>query len=474
MVIVVLGAMSFYGLQKTIRPSAKRVVEDTLVDASRLVATLVASDVKELITTGHSPNLQNTLAQFDKTALNQGFVAWYDQKQHSQFHLYITDNQGVVIYDSLDKSVGKDFSKWNDVYLTLQGKYGARSSDVGGASVMYVASPIYDGKALLGVVSVGKPTHGLTPYIDASRDEFIKILVGAVATALIVSALLAMWFRYSIFAVVRFTNSLAKTKKPHFYLGRELNEMTDSIGQMKDTLENRAYVSEFVHTLTHELKSPLSAIRASSELLADEIGDDDRLMFANLIHEQSLRMTALIDRLLNIAKLEQPSFELNLQVIDLQEFCQNLLANFSAQIAQKSLTVQIVGDGKLTGDKFWLGQALSNLLDNAVTHAKSVVLIILKNQEIIIANDSKPLPDFVIKRAFERYFSFNAENTNVGSDKKGTGLGLPLVAMVAEKHGGVATFTQMSGAELIKIKQNQEIGEVLGEVENWVVVDIKI
>ncbi|WP_227525996.1 hypothetical protein [Psychrobacter sp. FDAARGOS_221] len=73
---------------------------------------------------------------------------------------------------------------------------------------------------------------------------------------LIMAGLVAWWLRQSTLLVTRYTQSLAQdTKKPYFYLGRELNELTDTIESMKHRLENRAYVTDYVHTLTHELKA---------------------------------------------------------------------------------------------------------------------------------------------------------------------------------------------------------------------------
>lgn len=472
LVVLVLGAMSFYGINKTIRPSAKRVVEDTLVDASKLVALLIADDVDKLIKTGKSDIITKELAKLD-TALLKSSVpnekVWYDNKTSSQFHLYITDKDGVVIYDSMDKSVGQDFSRWNDVYLTLHGMYGARSTDVYGSSVMYVASPIIKDEKLIGVVSIGKPTRSLLPYLHASQRELIKILITAMLVALVVSALVAMWFRHSLSLVVGFTDNLAKKSRPHFYLGRELNALTTSIAQMKDTLENRAYVAEYVHTLTHELKSPLSAITASSELLIDDIAESDRRAFAMLIGEQAGRMTTLIDRLLTLARLEQPTFELDVQEVDLYTFCQDLIAQNQTKFLQKSLDVALIGHAKIQGDVFWLGQAIDNLLENATAHAISFVLVVLDERRVMVVNDCELLPDFVVHRAFERYFSMS-------HDKKGVGLGLPLVASVAEKHGGTVGFGQMSLDKFIKTLPahlaSQIPNTLLSHEQNLVVVQM--
>lgn len=429
--IAFIGLISFYALQKTIRPSAKRVVEDTLVDTSRLLAALVADDVAQALdSSNHNPpklrlNFQNT---------DQHTPLWYDKKTISQFHLYITNAQGVVIYDSFGRSLGADFSRWNDVYLTLKGKYGARSSDDGtGSSVMYVASPIvYDDK-LIGVLSVGKPTNTLTPYLDVSRRELGKILLQSMLFSLGIALLIAMWLRHSIEHINRYTQSLANAMPPYFYLANELNELVANIKTMKDTIENRAYVSEYVHTLTHELKSPLAAIRASSELLGEEMQPNERAYFSRLIGDQTMRLSLLIDKLLMLAKLEQPTFVPTFQSVYPEQIASDCLDNQAAQIDQKNLLIfkDKIHKSPIQADAFWLNQAIQNLVDNAITHSSSFVAVFRSEQSLWIINDSTVLPDYVLKRAFERYFSFYQDNQT-----KGTGLGLPLVAQVMQHHKG--------------------------------------
>lgn len=444
--IVLIGTTSFYALQKTIRPSAKRVVEDTLADTSRLLAQVLADDVADFLQDPSTPLTIN----FYK---NQPEFVWYDKKTASQFHLYITDWQGVVLYDSWGVSVGEDFSQWNDVYLTLQGKYGARSTQVDGASVMYVASPIIYHHQTIGVVSVGKPTTTLAPYLQASEKELIKILVQSTLFSLIVALFIAMWFRHSIDSINRYTQSLASSKPPHFYLAYELNALTANIKQMKDTIENKAYISEYVHTLTHELKSPLSAIRASGELLADEMTTHDRTFFSGLIVSQSERMATLIDRLLVLAKLEQPNFQLNLQRILPFLMAKDCLMHH-AQAHQKGMIYQVLPEGDdqsaffCQADGFWLGQALQNVIDNAVFYGLSWVVVIADGKKLYVVNDSVLVPDYVLERAFERYFSFCPQSTTKAQDNhKGTGLGLPLVRQILHHHHASSHLTQQTLAQ---------------------------
>ncbi len=75
----------------------------------------------------------------------------------------MTDARGIVVFDSDGRDVGKDYSRWNDVYLTLRGRYGARStpSDPNDdtSSVMYVAAPMHDAQGrIIGVLTWPRPT----------------------------------------------------------------------------------------------------------------------------------------------------------------------------------------------------------------------------------------------------------------------------------------------------------------------------
>lgn len=439
LITLLSSSLALYYVQKTVRPSAKRVVEDSLVDTSVLLSHIVADDVADLSKDELNQSLN---AKLSHAFINPDEPLWYHQKSKSTYHIYITDGTGVVIYDSRGASVGADFSRWNDVYLTLRGKYGARSTDIGGHSVMYVASPIVSDGQIIGVVSIGKPTQTLIPYINKSTDEIIKIILTIMAITLATATLMAWWLRRSIDSVNRYTKGLASTAPPHFYLGRELNELMVSIHAMKDTIENKAYVSEYVHTLTHELKSPLTAIRASSEILTDALSLAEREQFTGIILSQTDKLTALVDKLLTLAKIEQPTFKLTMSDVDLDALIQTCLNQQSATLKQLGKTVQFTKSSiHIRADEFWLTQAVQNVIDNAIYYGKSAIAIYISQTEtdtfIHIKNDSDTLDDFIIKQAFERYFSMGNSHR-----QKSTGLGLTLVKQVIELHGGAVSFGQ--------------------------------
>lgn len=490
LILIVSGIVVFTQLFEHVKPTAQQVIEDTLLDTSKMIAANLQEPVQsgQISNTAYQQQLDSAFiaqpASFKdhsiksktaKTAYNLDNEPEYKQKTASSFRLYVTNSQGIVLYDSLpasDNAEGADYSRWNDVYLTLRGQYGARSTpdtnSTRGSSIMYVAQPIKDDLGhLIGVVSVGKPVDSVLPYLDNTRQRMLITTLLISIVSLILAGLVAWWLQQSISLVTRYTSALAEdTKKPYFYLAHELNSLTDTIESMKHRLENRAYVSDYVHTLTHELKSPLTAIRASGELLEDDNLDlDDRQMLSQAIGEQSIKMQQLIDRLLLLAKVEQPTFRLNRQTLSLIPIINSLIKDSSVKVQQRSLaSIRFFIDNEpinnlateqdypstllakttIAADRFWLVQALQNVLDNAIYFASNEVSIEVTTAQnsvtIDIFNDGQPLPDYAIAKAFDRYFSLSHQKQSPQASgntlKKGTGLGLTLVKQVIEHHGG--------------------------------------
>ena len=140
-----------------IKPGVRRAKEGTLIDT----ATLLASVARDDLLSGDPVHGQ--LARAFERLHNSPFRANIGgiSKVRNEYHVYMTDAQGKVLFDSTGQAVGQDYSRWNDVWLTLRGQYGARSTlrdpTDPESSVMYVAAPIIDGGKTIGVLSVGKP-----------------------------------------------------------------------------------------------------------------------------------------------------------------------------------------------------------------------------------------------------------------------------------------------------------------------------
>ena len=504
LVLIICGVVAFTQLFGYVKPTAQQVIEDTLLDTSKLLAASLQMPLSSGQLYDEQYQTKLDAAFIGAPTISKTTDPEYKNKSPSSFRIYVTDDKGVVIYDSLpepDNDEGQDYSRWNDVYLTLNGQYGARSTTLDhnqrDGTVMYVAQPIKDETGnLIGIISVGKPVASVLPYLDDTRNRMLITALLMSIAALILAGLVAWWLKQSISLVTQYTSALAEdTKKPYFYLGHELNSLTDTIESMKHRLENRAYVTDYVHTLTHELKSPLTAIRASSELLEDDgLDKEDQQMLIQSIGEQSIKMQQLIDRLLLLAKVEQPTFKLNRQLTPLLPLLQTLAKDNSAKLQQQhlapidiylndkwvtetaTLSPNALANTSVFADQFWLVQVLQNVLDNAIHFADSIVSIHIHNTAqtvtIDIFNNGKLLPEYAVDKAFDRYFSlshqsqaaektsehlsdFSVENHSTfdttqiqpsmasNTLKKGTGLGLTLVKQVIEHHGGHVAITNI-------------------------------
>ncbi|MCB1673076.1 MAG: two-component system sensor histidine kinase CreC, partial [Pseudomonadales bacterium] len=345
--------------------------------------------------------------------------------------------------------VGQDYSRWNDVYLTLQGRYGVRTTRTNpndeSSSVMYVAAPIYDGQRMIGVVTLIKENKMMLPFIEQAQQKMYQRGMVVLIISLILSALVAWWLRHAIFLVAQYARQLApKQQQPlHFWAAKELNTLVDSINNMRQELEGKNYIERYVHTLTHELKSPLTAIKASAEILQDSLSTQERQQFSHNIMAQTDKLQLLIERLLLLARLEQQQ-QLQSQVIDLSALIQRIIEQKQAQIQQHQVLInQNIAQGvTVLGEAFWLEQAISNVLDNAIEftppHHNIFVNLSQSAQQTIlsVSNQGQVIPEYALPRVFERYYSLPRPKSN----HKSTGLGLTLVQEVMSLHHGQATI----------------------------------
>ena len=161
-----------------VKPGVRQAMEDTLVDTANLLAAQARDDLlADRIDRGRFAENVRALAGQDL-----GAEIWGFRKRRIGTRVYVTDARGIVVFDSTGRDVGRDYSRWNDVYLTLRGRYGARStrSDPSdeGSSVMHVAAPIVDrsdGTArIVGVLTVAKPNVAMAPFIERSQRTILR------------------------------------------------------------------------------------------------------------------------------------------------------------------------------------------------------------------------------------------------------------------------------------------------------------
>lgn len=201
--------------------------------------------------------------------------------------------------------------------------------------------------------------------------------------------------------------------------------------------------------LTHELKSPLAAIRGAVELLDGEMPAAQRQRFVANIEQESARMQQLIERLLHLAQVEQRQC-LEKQVrVPLRALVESLLQAQMARIEAAGLQIESHVGAALSarGEAFLLGQALANLLDNALDFTPPGGLIRFSAEaragqiELRLCNQGEAIPDYALARLSERFYSL----PRPGSGCKSSGLGLDFVEEVMQLHGGELHIGNVAG-----------------------------
>nr|WP_288452307.1 two-component system sensor histidine kinase CreC [uncultured Pseudomonas sp.] len=440
-----------------IRPGVRQSTEETLVDTAHLLAVLLREDVRDgRLAQGQLPELLKAYGQ-----RQPGAQIWGVAKNQVNHRIYVTDANGIVLLDSSGLAVGQDYSRWNDVYLTLRGRYGVRSTredpNDPDSSVMYVAAPIIDDGRILGVVSVAKPNRTLQPYIERSQRRLGWLGAGLIGLGLLVGGLLSWWLSGSLRRLTRYAQAVSEGQRAELpqVRGGELGQLAKAVERMRTELEGKAYVERYVHTLTHELKSPLAAIRGAAELLEGEMPEAQRQRFVANISEEGERLQNLIERLLHLAQVEQRQGLDERVAVPLQPMIDELVHAQMARIEQRQVRVDNRVDASqiVLGERFLLRQALSNLLDNALDFAPPGGLICFdcaaddEAVQLRLFNQGPAIPDYALARLTERFYSLARPTTG----RKSTGLGLNFVQEVAQLHGASLDIANVEGGVEVRL-----------------------
>ncbi|HCC5834918.1 two-component system sensor histidine kinase CreC [Citrobacter farmeri] len=417
-----------------IKPGVRRATEGTLIDTATLLAALARDD----LLSGNPEHGQ--LAQAFSQLHNRPFRANISgiNKVRNEYHVYMTDAQGKVVFDSVNKAVGQDYSRWNDVWLTLRGQYGARSTPQDPAdpesSVMYVAAPIVDNGKIVGVLSVGKPNAAMAPVIKRSERRILWASAILLGIALVIGVGMVWWINRSIARLTRYADSVTENQPmPLPELGSsELRKLAQALESMRLKLEGKNYIEQYVYALTHELKSPLAAIRGAAEILRENPPPDIVARFTDNILSQNARMQVLVETLLRQARLENRQ-DIALSVVAVDELFAQVSDARAIQLSTKAISLEIVPSAlSVSAEPALLEQALGNLLDNAIDFTPAGGTITLSAQAhtervtLIVADTGSGIPDYALPRIFDRFYSLPREN-----GLKSSGLGLAFVSEVA-------------------------------------------
>lgn len=423
-------------------------IEEIMVDTSNILASAAANHVQDG---------QVNIIEFNKTfskVHKRNFEAKiYDiTKSRVDSQIYITDKDGIVLYDSgHPENVGKDYSKkgesWKDVTLTLQGKYGVRATrknpEDPTSLVMYIASPIIKNDKIVGVLSLYKPVNYVTMFINRTEERILFHTFYAFIIVIILGMIMSIWITRPVRRLTDYVKAVRDGKKANLpELGQgEIGVLARSFDEMREALEGKKYVEEYVQNLTHELKSPIAAVQGALELLSENnIPFEQQQKFLKNINHENLRMRRIVDRMLLLSKLENVGTISEKINIDIIEIFREIISSLSTRSAKRKITLEIGDDPvkKIRGDKILLYDAMENIISNSIDFTDSSGEISIEiNQDndilkITIYDDGAGIPDYALDKVFNKFYSL----PRPGKKEKSSGLGLSITKKVIELHGG--------------------------------------
>jgi len=458
-IVIVAFVLLMAWLVFDLEPRYRESIEEQLVDTSMVLSSLVARSsldgklnlvaLRQTLSDSNLRTFKARIFEVTKTSID--------------LHVYVTDRDGKLLYNSTEKAaIGTDFSQWRDVALTLSGEYGARTSFlVPGAHesmILYVASPIIISGELAGVLSVGKPLRGVTKFIWNARRRVTLVTCALLLMILFATYVAAKRICRPIEQLIKYTHTVRDGRVaalPSFKT-QELAALGAAIDEMRRKIEGKEYVKKMLEAFSHEMKSPVSAIRSSAEILADNPPDDVRQRFTRSIVEQTERIKVFLSKLLELSRLENVQLSLKDSVAVTPLF-REVFSLFEPIAVAKSIkiTAEDCSELSISGDRSLLVTALSNLVQNALDftpHGGEILLTAngdSKNVNITVSDTGVGIPDYALDKILDRFYSLERPD----SQRKSTGLGLAIVREIAMLHGGdVRVSNRSSGGCVATLK----------------------
>ena len=444
--LIIFTVCSYYSvswMKDKVRIRYLEGVEDPLVDQANILAAMVGHDMENR---RFSPDRLQKV--FDDVYRRQLSARIYElNKSRVDMNVYITDKEGKVIFDAQNKdNAGTDFTIWRDVRLTLVGIYGARSTRANPAdptsSVLHVGAPIYVRGDIVGVLTVAKPTTNINNFIANFKPQFYKVLAVSMLAAIVLSLLASWWITLPLKRLTQYANDIGEGKNvglPELN-STEIGDMGKAFEKMKTTLEGKNYIEQYIQTLTHEVKSPVSAIVAAAELLEENMPPEQRAKFVANIRSEAGRINDIVERMLALAALENLKMLSSTEKISVESLLSGVIESKQPLLKQKGLSLicEVPTEISLSGDQFLLHEAVANLLQNAIDFSPKGGQINISSHvdgqtvAIVIEDPGPGIPDYAHDKIFDKFFSLQRPDTG----KKSTGLGLNFVREVALLHSG--------------------------------------
>lgn len=327
---------------------------------------------------------------------------------------------------------------------------------------LIVVRPLNRGYHL--VVAALRPSRA-TLALKTTSDEllspFIQAGLAALLLALILAYGVARWVAGPLQRMASAARSVAEGEYRHVrlegpdevkVLGKAFNEMTDRVQASRNSQRN------FVANVSHELKTPLTSIQGFAQALLDGAIDTPQSgrRAAQVIYDEAERMYRLVFDLLDLARFDAGTIDLQCQPVNLVDLLRYVVEKFTLQAQQQQVELLFDQAGSasglptLTGDGDRLVQVFTNLVDNALKNTPAGGKVTIQTRltpphiEISVTDTGVGIQPEELARIFDRFYQ--VDKSRPGGQGRGVGLGLAIAQEIVQAHGGILT-TQSKPAQ---------------------------
>lgn len=415
---------------------------------------LVSEDLvfrsKETTMQGSVSVMVYSLAGLDRLNQENVATAMAVVEETGLSRVLVTDSAGQVLYDTRETlgAVGK-YTFYSEIVQALEGYDTFSCSYRDGAFRSRAASPVLYQNRIIGSVYAYEYDTEQAELLEGLQSNLLKLSAGIAAAVVLLSFILSRMLTRKISALltgIRKVREGAYEHRTHIpgrdeiaQIGEEFNSLTDRL-QTTETLRRR-----FVSDASHELKTPLAAIR----LLTDSILQTDNMDmetvrdFVTDIGSEAERLSRITEDLLRLTRLDSNQVDPP-EVVEVAPVLEQVMRMMSLLAQEKGteLTCQTGGDCRVLATKGEVHQVIYNLTDNAVKYSGShgSVRVELRrdgNDVVLTVADNGPgIPEEDLPRVFERFYRVDKARSRAAG---GTGLGLSIVQDTVTKRGGTVS-----------------------------------
>lgn len=368
-----------------------------------------------------------------------------DLSDEKQFDVRVTwiGTDGNVLYDSEAETLENhsDRPEYIDAVKTGEGK-SVRKSDTLSKRIFYYAMRLEDGT----VIRIAKEAGSIwTIFMSA-----LPIITGLTVLLYVMCYFLSKHLTAKLVKPVEeLVNNAANPS-----LVPEYKELVPFVGALKeqreDILRSATMRQEFTANVSHELKTPLTAISGYAELIENGmVSGDDSVRFAGEIRKNSTRLLSLINDIINLSELDD-GVKLNLEKMDLYEAAKNCIKNLKVAADKNDIKLMLLGTtAYINADKSMMDEVLYNLCDNAIRYNNKGGNVIVDVSNTLDGKVKLTVKDNGIgigkehqERIFERFYRVDKSRSR---ESGGTGLGLAIVKHILTSHGAELSLASEPG-----------------------------